>query len=97
MTSIRRRRLARQRRRELAQRLGRRIGVGPLPAEKRLDRALDVAAADVPLIQDLQRRLARAMPGILPRRASRLGRRPGELRHDRGHLDGRGRGLMPLV
>ena len=64
-----RRRVAGQRRGELAQRVGRRIGVGPLPREKRLGRAVDVAAADVPLIQDLQRRLARAMTGILLARA----------------------------
>ena len=64
-----RRRVAGERRGELPQRVGRRIGVRPLPREKRLGRAVDVAAADVPLIQDLQRRLARAMSVILLARA----------------------------
>src|SRR5205814_7001704 len=58
-----------QRRGEQAKRVRRRVGVRPLQREKRPDGPRHVAAADVPLIKDLQRRLPRAMALILPARA----------------------------
>ena len=94
-----RRRVAGQRRREVAKRVGRRIGIRPLQREERFGRALDVAAADVPLIQDLQRRLARAMALILLARARHDAVAGGRVScaDDRRHLDrGDGR-LAPLV
>ena len=48
--------------------VGRRLRVGPLVPEERVDGALDVAAADVPLIENLQRGLAaRAGDGLSSR------------------------------
>ena len=62
---------------------------------------VDVGAADLPLIQDLQRRLARAAPAVFAQRAclprgSRAGP-PRQLSRDRRHLDGRRRRFPSLV
>src|SRR6185436_3411532 len=56
-------RFLRQRRRELAQIVGR-FSIGPLVLEKRLGGPGDIAACELPLIQDLQRRFARAVAAI---------------------------------
>ena len=55
---------ARQRRGERSDLVGRRVVVRPLQLEVGFDGAVDIAAADVPLIQDLERRLAGAAAAI---------------------------------
>src|SRR5581483_5262937 len=58
-------RVVRERGRERAQRVRRRRLVGPLELEERPRGAIDRRLADLPLIENLQRRLARAMPRVL--------------------------------
>ena len=85
---------------EGAQVVGRRLGVRPLQRRRTCRRRCRRrVAADVPLIEDLQRRLAGPMARVLPCTchgyAGVACQR--QLRDDRRHLDRRGRRLPPLV
>src|SRR5207237_3823975 len=64
-----RHRVARERRCELAHRVGGRRCVGPLMTEEDRGRPLDVVLSNLPLIEDLQRRFAGAVTRIFFRRA----------------------------
>ena len=56
--------VVREPRSERAQVFGRRIGVRPLLAEQRVGRAIDIVPSDLPVIENLQRRLARTVAPI---------------------------------